>query len=139
MNKFEIVGNLTRDVELKYSQGGKAIARFTVATQRKYKNAQGNYDSDFLPCTAFDKTAEFLEKYFKKGSGIEATGHLQSGSYENKEGKKVYTLDLFVEEVGFVGSKKDSDNRQDNNISQEKDNNGFTNVTDGIDEELPFN
>ncbi len=139
MNKFEIVGNIVRDVEIKYSQGGKAIAKFTVATQRKYKNAQGNYESDFLPCIAFDKTAEFMEKYFKKGSGIEVVGHLQSGSYENKEGKKVYTLDLFVEEVGFVGSKKDSENTQGNNASQDKNNNEFTNVPDGIDDGLPFN
>ena len=138
MNKFEIVGNLVRDVEVKYSQDGKAIAKFTVATQRKYKNSQGNYDSDFLPCTAFDKTAEFVNKYFQKGSGIEVTGHLQSGSYENREGKKVYTLDLFVEEVEFVGSRKDSERKQDNN-SQKKEDNGFMNVPDGIDAELPFN
>ena len=103
LNKVILGGRMTADPELKQTPQGTSVTSFSVAVNRKGKDAQ----TDFINCVAWRQTAEFVEKYFKKGSGIEATDHLQSGSYENKEGKKVYTLDLFVEEAGFVGSKKE--------------------------------
>lgn len=137
MNKLNLVGRLTRDPEIRNSNSGKSIANFTVAAQRKYKNANGQYESDFIPCVAFEKTAELLEKYFHKGDMIGISGHLQSGSYENKNGVKVYTLDCYVDELEFVGNKTTSNNNTTGN--QQQDNNGFMNIPDGIDSELPFN
>lgn len=141
MNKLSLVGRIVRDVDIKTSQNGKTIARFTVAAQRKYKNNEGNYDSDFIPCVAFDKSAEFVEKYFKKGDMIGITGHLQSGSYEGKNGK-VYTLDCYVDEAEFVAGKNtngdsQSANTQVNTASANSDN--FMNIPDGLEAELPFN
>ncbi len=135
MNKLIIVGNICRDIELKYSQSGKAVARFSVAAQRKYKNAQGQYESDYIPCVAFEKSAEFINNYFKKGSKICISGHLQSGSYEGRNGK-VYTLDCYVDEAEFCDSKGGS--KSDNQPAPKKDNDDFMNIPEGIDEELPF-
>lgn len=132
MNKISIVGRLIRDVEVKQSQGGKSVARFTVAAQRKYKNTEGKYDSDFIPCVCFDKSADFVSKYFKKGDMIGITGHMQSGSYEGKNGK-VYTLDCYVDEVEFVGGKSDKP-KNDGGFNT---NEGFETVEDIS--ELPFN
>ena len=134
MNKLNLVGVICKDIEVKQSQGGKSVARFSVAAQRKFKNAQGKYDSDFIPCVAFEQTADFISKYFKKGDRIGIVGRMQSGSYEGKNGK-VYTLDCYVEEAEFAGS-KGSNNSQPTNINQ---NNGFNNAPLGIDSELPFN
>lgn len=134
MNKIEIVGRVCRDIDVKLSQNGKAVVRFTVAAQRKYKNNEGKYDSDFIPCICFDKSAEFVEKYFKKGDMIGIIGHMQSGSYEGKNGK-VYTLDCYVDEAEFVGGKS-SDNAAQNDSKPADD---FVNVPADIPEELPFN
>lgn len=136
MNKLQIVGNICKDIDLKYSQSGKAVARFNVAVQRKYKNAQGQCESDFIPCVAFDKSAEFINNYFKKGSRIGISGHLQSGSYEGKNGK-VYTLDCYVDEAEFVESK--GSNSQPVQKPEPKADDGFMNIPAGIQEELPFN
>lgn len=136
MNKLQIVGNICKDIDLKYSQSGKAVARFNVAVQRKYKNAQGQYESDFIPCVAFDKSAEFINNYFKKGSRIGISGHLQSGSYEGKNGK-VYTLDCYVDEAEFCDSK--SNNAQPTQKAEPKSDDGFMNIPEGLQEELPFN
>lgn len=110
MNKISMVGRLVRDVDLRYSAGEeqKAFARFTVALDRKVAKDATGQTTDFIPCVAFGKTAEFLEKYFSKGQGIALNGRLTSGSYTNKDGVKVYTLDVLVEEVEFVGDKKSS-------------------------------
>ena len=104
MNKVQLVGRLTRDPEIRYSQGenATATARFSVAVNRRFKNAEGNYDADFINCVAFGKSAEFVEKYFKKGMAIGLTGRIQTGSYTNKDGQKVYTTDVVVEETEFV-------------------------------------
>lgn len=148
MNKVELVGRLTRDPEVRYTQGENtsAIARFSVAVNRRFKNAEGNYDADFINCVAFGKPAEFIEKYFRKGMAIGITGRIQTGSYTNKDGVKVYTTDVVVEEAEFVESKNSGSasattstpsNMSSNNNASFSD--GFMNIPDGIDEELPFN
>lgn len=142
MNKVQIVGRLTRDPEVRYSTGEKATAtaRFSVAVNRRFKNAEGNYDADFINCIAFGKSAEFVEKYFKKGMAIGLTGRIQTGSYTNKDGNKVYTTDVVVEETEFVESKNAS-NSGDKSTSRPAPSNdtSFMDIPDGIDEELPFN
>ena len=143
MNKVQLVGRLTRDPEIRYSQGenATATARFSVAVNRRFKNAEGNYDADFINCVAFGKSAEFVEKYFKKGMAIGLTGRIQTGSYTNKDGQKVYTTDVVVEETEFVESKgaSSADNpntsRPAPNVAN---NNDFMSIPDGVDEELPF-
>ena len=143
MNKVQLVGRLTRDPEIRYSQGenATATARFSVAVNRRFKNAEGNYDADFINCVAFGKSAEFVEKYFKKGMAIGLTGRIQTGSYTNKDGQKVYTTDVVVEETEFVESKGASSADNSNNsrpVPSTANNNDFMNIPDGIDEELPF-
>ena len=143
MNKVQLVGRLTRDPEIRYSQGenATATARFSVAVNRRFKNSEGNYDADFINCVAFGKSAEFVEKYFKKGMAIGLTGRIQTGSYTNKDGQKVYTTDVVVEETEFVESKGASSTDNSNasrptpNASNSSD---FVNIPDGVDEELPF-
>ena len=143
MNKVQLVGRLTRDPEIRYSQGenATATARFSVAVNRRFKNAEGNYDADFINCVTFGKSAEFVEKYFKKGMAIGLTGRIQTGSYTNKDGQKVYTTDVVVEETEFVESKGAS-NTGNSNVSRPApnttSNDGFINIPDGVDEELPF-
>ena len=143
MNKVQLVGRLTRDPEIRYSQGenATATARFSVAVNRRFKNAEGNYDADFINCVAFGKSAEFVEKYFKKGMAIGLTGRIQTGSYINKDGQKVYTTDVVVEETEFVESKGAS-NTDNSNSSRPTpsaaNNNDFMSIPDGVDEELPF-
>lgn len=144
MNKVELVGRLTRDPEVRYTQGenASAIARFSVAINRRFKNNEGNYDADFINCIAFGKSAEFIEKYFKKGMAIGIVGRLTTGNYTNKDGVKVYTTDVVVEDAEFVESKNSSgtsapSNTPTNNNVPSADE--FMNIPDGIDEELPFN
>ena len=143
MNKVQLVGRLTRDPEIRYSQGenATATARFSVAVNRRFKNSDGNYDADFINCVAFGKSAEFVEKYFKKGMAIGLTGRIQTGSYTNKDGQKVYTTDVVVEETEFVESKGAS-NTDNSNASRPTpsalNNSDFVNIPDGVDEELPF-
>ncbi|MCM1235598.1 MAG: single-stranded DNA-binding protein [Ruminococcus flavefaciens] len=144
MNKVELVGRLTRDPETRYTQGenSSAIARFSVAVNRRFKNAEGNYDADFINCVAFGKTAEFIEKYFKKGMAIGISGRIQTGNYTNKDGVKVYTTDVVVEEAEFVESKNSGGASAPSNApanSNTSSADGFMNIPDGIDEELPFN
>lgn len=109
---------------------------------RRFKNSEGNYDADFINCVAFGKSAEFIEKYFKKGMAIGLTGRIQTGSYTNKDGQKVYTTDVVVEETEFVESKGAS-SASNTNTSRPApsvaSSDGFMNIPDGIDEELPFN
>ena len=137
MNKVIIIGRFTRDPELKYSTGenANATARFSLAVNRRFKNKEGNYDADFINCVAFGKTAEFIEKYFTKGLAIGITGRIQTGSYTNKEGQKVYTTDVVVEETEFVESKNKgtSDNVPNNNANSNSD---FEETVS--DDEMPF-
>jgi single-strand DNA-binding protein len=133
MNSVQLVGRLVRDPEVRYTNGDNqiAVARFTVACNRKYKK-DGEQDVDFISCIAFGKTSEFIERYFQKGNSIGLNGRIQTGSYTNKDGQKVYTTDVFVESVEFVGSKNETNN-------DTKKNDDFMNIPDSIDEELPFN
>ena len=110
MNKVILIGRLTRDPEVRYTQGenSTATARFSVAVNRKFKNAEGNYEADFINCVSFSKTAEFVEKFFHKGDMIALTGRIQTGSYTNKDGVKVNTTDVVVEEVEFAGGKSNN-------------------------------
>lgn len=137
MNKVIIIGRFTRDPEVKYSTGenATATARFSLAVNRRFKNKEGNYDADFINCVAFGKTAEFIEKYFTKGMAIGITGRIQTGSYTNKEGQKVYTTDVVVEETEFVESKNKgaSDNVPNNNANSNSD---FEEVIS--EDEMPF-
>lgn len=137
MNKVVIIGRFTRDPEIKYTTGenATATARFSLAVNRRFKNKEGNYDADFINCVAFGKTAEFIEKYFTKGMAIGITGRIQTGSYTNKEGQKVYTTDVVVEETEFVESKNKgtSDNVPNNNANSNSD---FEEVIS--DDEMPF-
>ena len=137
MNKVIIIGRFTRDPEIKYSTGenASATARFSLAVNRRFKNKEGNYDADFINCVAFGKTAEFIEKYFTKGMAIGITGRIQTGSYTNKEGQKVYTTDVVVEETEFVESKNKgaSDNVPNNNANSNSD---FEEVIS--EDEMPF-
>lgn len=143
MNKVQLVGRLTRDPEIRYSQGenATATARFSVAVNRRFKNAEGNYDADFINCVAFGKSAEFVEKYFKKGMAIGLTGRIQTGSYTNKDGQKVYTTDVVVEETEFVESKGVSSIASSNDsrpLANTIRNDNFINASIDIEEELPF-
>lgn len=101
MNKVFIRGNLTRDVELRETKSGKQVAKFNVAVRRDFKNADGEYESDFPSCVAYGTLAETISKYFHKGSGIIVLGHLQTGSYEDQDGKRIYTTDVIVESIEF--------------------------------------
>ena len=136
MNKVILLGRLTKDPEVKYTTGANATAtaRFSIAVNRKFKNAEGNYEADFINCVSFGKTAEFIEKYFKKGSQMALVGRIQTGSYTNKDGQKVYTTDVVVEEVEFAGGKADGAGD-----AKTSGNQGFMNIPDGDDSELPFN
>lgn len=133
-----------RDPDVKYSNGEKttAVARFTLAVERRFKG-DGNPTADFINCVAFGKSGEFIEKYFRKGMRANICGRIQTGSYTSKDGNKVYTTDVLVEEIEFGESK--SSNQQSaapanpsNEVSPMTDENGFMNIPDGIDEELPF-
>ena len=107
MNKVIISGRLTKDVEFRSTEIGTSVARFTVATNRNFKNKEGNYDADFISCVAYRNSADFIAKYFKKGSGIIVDGRIQTGSYEAQDGTKRYTTDVVVENVEFNGTKKE--------------------------------
>lgn len=144
MNKVQLVGRLTRDPEVRYSTGenSTAIARFSVAVNRRLKNAEGQYEADFINCVAFGKSGEFIEKYFRKGMAIGLTGRIQTGSYTNKEGVKVYTTEVVVEESEFVESKGNGEGNHPTSRPTPSSASGsdFVNIPDGVeDEALPFN
>ena len=137
MNKVILIGRCTRDPEVRYSQGenATAVARYTLAVDRQFKR-DGEQSADFINCIAFGKRGEFAEKYLKRGMKIAVVGRIQTGSYTNKDGQKVYTTDVIVDEHEFVESKAAS--QQNGNDSAPVSSDGFTNIPDGIDEELPF-
>ena len=174
MNKVVLMGRLTRDIEVRYSAGDNAtaVAKYTLAVPRRFKR-DGEPDADFISCVAFGKSAEFAEKYFHQGTKIVITGRIQTGSYTNRDGQKVYTTDVVIEEQEFAESKSASEangnssgggrqstssgggyqngggyggsnqNSQGRSQSYQQqsfstDANGYMNVPDGIDDELPF-
>ena len=155
MNKVILMGRLTRDPDVRYSNGedAMAVARFTLAVDRRMaRNKDGEQTADFISCVAFRKTAEFIEKYFRQGTRMVISGRIQTGSYTNRDGQKVYTTDVVVEEVEFAESKASQERSGASGgmpttpgttlggaagLTTDKD--GFMNIPDGIDEELPFN
>lgn len=141
MNKVILMGRLTRDPEVRYSQGenSTAVARYTLAVDRKFKR-DGEESADFIGCVAFGRQGEFAEKYFHQGIKIIVTGRIQTGSYTNKDGIKVYTTDVVVEDQEFAESKsagQQNSGQQSNSGSRGSFGDGFMNVPD--DSELPFN
>ena len=137
MNSVQLVGRLTRDPEVRYTDGGSTIARFSLAVDRRYKSENGP-TADFLNCVAFGKTAEFIEKYFRKGMRMGCQGRIQTGSYTNNDGQKVYTTDVVVESCEFVEAKASQQSEENNDGFGPADENGFMNIPADIDEELPF-
>ena len=134
MNKTLLIGRATKDPDIRYTQNEQpmTIARFNLAVDRRFKK-EGEQSADFISCVAFGKTAEFIEKYVFKGTKIAVEGRIQTGSYTNNDGNKVYTTDVVVEQVEFAGSKTDSKS------AAKESNDDFMNVADGLDDEgLPF-
>ncbi len=169
MNRVVLMGRLTRDPDVRYTQGDNSmcVARYTLAVDRRFnRNNQDGGNADFISCVAFGRSGEFAEKYLRKGTKIAVSGRIQTGSYTNREGVKVYTTDVVVEDQEFAESKNSSGNYSDNGnfgggfgggnnyggsgsgygasssskgSSQPADSiDGFMNIPDGIDEELPF-
>ena len=158
MNKIFLMGRLTNDPEIRYTQGENpvAIARYTLAVDRRYKK-DGEPTADFLRCVAIGRNAEFAEKYFRKGTKLVIWGHIQTGSYTNKDGQKVYTTDIYVDEQEFAESKSAAERRESTGQTQSAKapsapqtppspspspaydtGDGFMNIPDGIEDELPF-
>ena len=153
MNKVILMGRLTRDPDVRYSAGenSTAVARYTLAVDRRFRRDCDSATADFIGCVAFGRQAEFAEKYLRQGTKIAITGRIQTGSYTNREGQKVYTTDVVVEEQEFAESKNAGGSNggysapQHNNPAPSANTSdlgsadGFMNIPDGIDEELPFN
>ena len=145
MNKVILMGRLTRNPDVRYSQGEKAtcVARYTLAVNRRFRR-DGEQDADFINCVAFGRQGEFAEKYMKQGTKIVISGRIQTGSYTNRDGVKVYTTDVVVEECEFAESKNAAGDNSgftpsDRPSPSSAAGDGFMNIPDGIDEELPFN
>lgn len=152
MNKVILMGRLTRDPDVRYSQGenATAVARYTLAVDRRFRR-DGDQTADFIGCVAFGRQAEFAEKYLRQGTKIAITGRIQTGSYTNRDGQKVYTTDVVVEEQEFAESKAAAGEHTGGGYQQQGSfqqsmlepsaaaGDGFMNIPDGIDEELPFN
>lgn len=138
MNKVVLMGRLTRDPEVRYSSGNSpmAIARYTLAVDRRFKR-EGEQNADFINCLAFGKAAEFAEKYFRQGMRITICGRIQTGSYTNRDGVKVYTTEVVVEEQEFAESKSNG-HQNSSGSDPATGGDGFANIPDGIDEEVPF-
>ena len=151
MNKVILMGRLTRDPDVRYSAGesGTSVARYTLAVDRRFNKRDGEATADFISCVAFGRSAEFAEKYFHQGLKVVVTGRIQTGSYTNKDGVRVYTTEVIVEEQEFAESRAESEaNRGAFHQSAPSQaapspsvdaGDGFMNIPDGIDEELPFN
>lgn len=145
INSVNLTGRLTRDPELRVSQSDIAIGNFTLAVNRKFTDRNGERQADFINCVAFKKTAELLKQYVSKGSQIGVTGRLQSRSYENKEGQRVYVTEVVVENLVFLDTKSDNSQQSTNNYNQQSNvsvgQNPFGNSTGNVDiteEDLPF-
>lgn len=140
MNKIELIGRLTREPEIRVSQGdnAKTIAKFTLAVDRRRQTPDGQHEADFISCTAFGKLGEFAEKYLHQGTKIAVTGRLQTGSYTNREGQKIWTSDVIVEEAEFVEPKRDGQGQ--GGLPQAASSpDGFMNIPECEDESMPFN
>lgn len=141
MNNVQLVGRFTRDPEVRYSDGGSTVARFNIAVDRRFRK-DGQQEADFISCVAFGKTAEFIEKWFRKGERIGLTGHIQTGSYTNQDDQKVYTTDVVADNVEFVESRNASEESRGSSRPAPSSaiGDGFMNIPDDVgDEGLPFN
>lgn len=143
MNKVILMGNLTRDPVIRYSEGEEpiCIARYMLAVDRRTGKSGGQQVADYIQCVAFGKKGEFAEKYLRQGMKIAVTGRIQTGSYTDRDGRKVYTTVVIVDEHEFAESKANSEQRrqeQQGNGGYTDAGDGFMNIPDGIDEELPF-
>ena len=141
MNKVILMGRLTRDPDIRYTQPNSAqeqtcIARYSLAVNRRF-NRDGEQKADFISCVAFSRQAEFAEKYLHKGTKIVLAGRIQTGSYTNRDGQKVYTTDVVVEEQEFAESKTAGQIAQQNPAPMTRED-GFMEIPDGLEEELPF-
>lgn len=148
MNRVILMGRLTRDPEIRYTQGEKsmAIARYTLAVDRRgRRNQDSEQTADFINCVAFDKAGEFAEKYFRQGMRVLISGRIQTGSYTNRDGQKVYTTDIVVDDQEFADSKNASGSNGSNNAGYRPEpssaiGDGFMSIPDGVEDEgLPFN
>lgn len=145
MNKVILCGRLTKDPDVRYSTGTTqmCVAKYTIAADRKFKK-EGEASADFINCVSFGKIAEFAEKYFRKGTKIIVSGRIQTGSYTNKDGNKVYATDVIIEEQEFAESKNQNNGTYQNQNTEPtpppmpERSNGWMNIPDGIDESLPF-
>lgn len=142
MNKVALMGRLTRDPDIRYTEGQNGqmcIARYTLAVDRRMAKKDENQSADFITCVAFGKQGEFAEKYLHQGTKIVVTGRIQTGSFTNKEGQKVYTTDVIVEETEFAESKANAESHSTQPAPSEKaPENGFIKIPDGIENDLPF-
>lgn len=134
MNKVILIGRLTRDPEVSYTGGeeSKPVARYTLAVDRRFKQ-EGGQTADFIPCVAFNKQADFAERWLKKGTKIAAVGRIVTGSYMDRDGRKIYTTNVVVEESEFAESKSSTEQN-----SSRSDSDGFMSFSDGLEDELPF-
>lgn len=143
MNKVVLMGRLTRNPDVRYSQGEKAtcVARYTLAVNRRFRR-DGEQDADFINCVAFGKQGEFAEKYLKQGTKIVISGRIQTGSYTNRDGVKVYTTDVVIEEQEFAESKKAAETsstpQNTQGVKSNPEDDGFMTIPEGMEEELPF-
>jgi len=146
MNKVILMGRLTRDPEVRYGQGanGTAVCKYSIAVDRRFKR-EGQPEADFFNCTVFGKGAEFAEKYFKKGTKIVICGSIQNDNYTNKEGQKVYSVQIIVDEQDFAESKNGGNGGNGGSFGGASQGapsgagDGFMNIPEGVEEELPFN
>lgn len=143
MNKVVLMGRLTRDPDVRYTRGERAmaVANYTLAVDRRGRKSQeGEANADFIPCTAFDKAGEFAEKYFRQGMRVLISGRIQTGSYTDRDGRKVYTTQVIIEEQEFADSKGTGGEKGQKSQQANVDADGFMNIPDGVEDEgLPFN
>ena len=143
MNRVILMGRVVRDPDVRYAQGGDnmAIARYTLAVDRRGRRNDNEQSADFISCVAFKNNAEFAEKYLRQGTKIAVEGHIQTGSYTDKNGNKVYTTDVIIDSQEFAESKSTSgnDTTAPSRPAPSAAGDGFMNIPDGLDEELPFN
>lgn len=143
MNKVVLMGRITRDPDVRYTRGERAmaVANYTLAVDRRGKRSQeGEANADFIQCTAFDKAGEFAEKYFRQGMRVLISGRIQTGSYTDRDGRKVYTTQVIIEEQEFADSKGAGGEKGQKPQQANVDADGFMNIPDGVEDEgLPFN
>ena len=145
MNKVILMGRLTRDPDVRYSDQSSAVARFTLAVDRSFKRDGDQQTADFILCVAFGKTGEFIERYCHQGTKLVVEGRIQTGSYTNRDGNKVYTTDVVAENVEFAESKAAAANNEGGYQAARPEpssaaGDGFMNIPDGVEDEgLPFN